>query len=334
MKKPFIGIPIGDPAGVGPEIAVKLLNNNEVYKNACPVLIGNKAVLSQALRFCNLESTIREISKHSEGTYKKDTVNLINIDNIGDYKIGEVQAACGRAAYEYIALGTELALKGELDAIATAPINKESLKAAGIPYIGHTEILAGLTNTENPLMMFEVKGLRVFFMTRHISLAEAVASVTEDRVFKYIRLCSRALEQIGVRKGVLAVAGLNPHCGENGLFGNEELVQIIPAVKKAKQMGIRVDGPFPADSVFYRAFKGHYSGVLSLYHDQGHIATKSVDFERTIAVTLGLPFIRASVDHGTAFDIAGSGKASETSLFEAVKAAAMYAPVYISTTLQ
>ena len=167
-------------------------------------------------------------------------------------------------------------------------------------------------------------------MTRHVSLSEAIASVTEDRVLRYIRLCSNALEKIGVSGGALAVAGLNPHCGENGLFGSEELVHIIPAVKKAKQMGIRVEGPFPADSVFYRAIKGYYAGVLSLYHDQGHIATKSIDFERTVAVTLGLPFIRVSVDHGTAFDIAGRGKANETSLFEAVKKAALYSPIYRS----
>jgi 4-hydroxythreonine-4-phosphate dehydrogenase len=331
MKRPLIGVPIGDPAGIGPEIAVKLLRDHDIYKTAEPVLIGNKPVISRAMRFCKLNTAIRVISSPSEGVYNQDTVNLINVDNIGACRIGEVQAECGRAAYEYIALGTRLALKGDLGAIATAPINKESLKAAGIPYVGHTEMLAELTKTKSPLMMFEVKGMRVFFMTRHISLADAVASVTEDRVLRYIRLCSEALIRIGAGEGVLAVAGLNPHCGENGLFGDEELVHIIPAVNKAKQMGIRVDGPFPADSVFYRALKGHFSGVLSLYHDQGHIATKSIDFERTVAVTLGLPFIRTSVDHGTAFDIAGTGRASETSLIEAVRTAAEYAPVYSSS---
>ncbi len=332
MKNPLIGVLIGDPAGIGPEIAVKLLKNDEIYRSARPVHIGNKSVVRQAIEFCKLKSALIEVSSPCEGVYKKENINLINHDNISDYKMGEVQASCGRAAYEYIALGTKLALKGELDAIATAPINKESLKAAGIPYIGHTEILAGLTKTENPLMMFEVKGMRVFFMTRHVSLAEAIASVTEELVLHYIRLCSRALDQLGVGDGVLAVAGLNPHCGENGLFGDEEINQIIPAVNKAKEMGFSVEGPFPADSVFHRALKGHYIGVLSLYHDQGHIATKTVDFERTVAVTLGLPFLRVSVDHGTAFDIAGTGAASETSLFEAVKAASVYAPVYSRST--
>jgi len=328
MKNPLIGVLIGDPSGIGPEIAVKLLKNDEIYKVARPVLIGAKTVVKQALRFCKLESNLIEVSSPSEGIYKKENINLVNIDNIGDYKMGAVQASCGRAAYEYIALGTQLALKGELDAIATAPINKESLKAAGVQFIGHTEILAGLTKTKNPLMMFEVRGMRVFFLSRHVSLAEAIASVTEERVLHYIGLCSRALEKLGVGGGVLAVAGLNPHCGENGLFGDEEINQISPAVNKAKEMGFSVEGPLPADSVFHQALKGNYSGVLSLYHDQGHIATKTVDFERTVAVTLGLPFLRVSVDHGTAFDIAGTGVASETSLFEAVKAAALYAPGY------
>ncbi len=330
MNKPLIGITIGDAAGIGPEIAVKSLRDISIYRTARPLLIGNRTIVERALGFCKLDSEVNEINSPDEGIYSKDVINLINIENIdvNGVKTGKVQASCGKAAFEYIKEGTLLALKGELDAIATAPINKESLKDAGVPFIGHTEILAGLTETDDPLTMFEVKGMRVFFLTRHLSLIDAIASVTEERVLEYIKRCVEALKWLGVHEYILAVAGLNPHSGENGLFGDEELRYIIPAVRKAIRMGYNVEGPIGADSVFHLALKGAYSGVLSLYHDQGHIAAKTVDFERAISITLGLPFLRTSVDHGTAFDIAGSGKAGEISMTEAVKAAAKYAPYY------
>jgi 4-hydroxythreonine-4-phosphate dehydrogenase len=239
---------------------------------------------------------------------------------------GRVDAACGKAAYDCIVKAVELAKDGLVDALATTPINKEALNAAGIDYIGHTEILAALTNTLDPLTMFQVRDLRVFFLTRHLSLQAACRSVTEERVYQYIRRCCGALARLGIDKPRIAVAGLNPHCGEHGLFGDEEDAVIVPAIERARREGFDAHGPKPADSVFHFALNGAWDCVLSLYHDQGHIATKMVDFERTIALTLGLPFLRTSVDHGTAFDIAGTGKASAVSMTEAIRLAALYAP--------
>ncbi|MGB4438083.1 MAG: 4-hydroxythreonine-4-phosphate dehydrogenase PdxA, partial [Sedimentibacter sp.] len=228
--------------------------------------------------------------------------------------------------FEFIKAAILLALDRKVDAIATAPINKESLKEANVPYIGHTEILEDLTKTKNPLTMFQVKNLRVFFLTRHVSLKKACDEVTEENVYEFIIRCKDALEILGVYNPKIAVAGLNPHSGEHGLFGYEEVDEIMPAIARAKKLDIDVVGPVPADSVFYLGLNGKYDAVLSLYHDQGHIATKMVDFERTISITNNLPFLRTSVDHGTAFDIAGTGMAGEVSMVEAIKLAAEYAP--------
>jgi len=260
------------------------------------------------------------------------TLNLLHMDNVdmAAFAYGKVSAQGGKAAYGYIAKSVELALGGKVDALATTPINKESLKAGNIPYIGHTEILAGLTGSHDPLTMFQVHDLRVFFLTRHMSLREACRAVKRERVLEYIRRCTDALRRLGIENPTLAVAGLNPHSGEHGLFGCEEDDEITPAIEDARKEGYAVVGPKPADSVFHFALNGAWDAVLSLYHDQGHIATKMVDFERTISLTLGLPFLRTSVDHGTAFDIAGTGKVSPLSMVEAVRLAALYAPKFQS----
>jgi len=231
---------------------------------------------------------------------------------------------CGKAAYEYIEKSIELALTKKVDAIATAPINKESLKTGGVPFIGHTEIFAALTNTADPLTMFEVRGLRIFFLTRHVSLRQACDLVTKERIIDYVKRCYVMLNKLGVTEGTMAIAGLNPHSGEHGLFGNEEVNEIAPAVAQLQAQGIAVAGPIGADSVFHQALHGKYNSVLSLYHDQGHIAAKTLDFERTISVTGGMPILRTSVDHGTALDIAGTGIASPVSMIEAIKLAAEY----------
>ena len=327
MNRPIIGIPLGDPAGVGPEIVVKSLNFDEIYEVSRPVVIGDKGTIEQAMKFCDIKLDINVIEDPKDGLYSKGTIDLIDLNNIDikNFKIGQVQAEGGRAAFDYIKTTIDLALEKKVDAMATTPINKESLKAAGVPYIGHTEILEDLTNTDNPLTMFQVFNLRVFFMTRHVSLRQACDLVKEETVYEFIQRCKEALEVIGVENPRLAIAGLNPHSGENGLFGNEEVDEIAPAVKRAQDLGIDVVGPIPADSVFHFGLKGRYDAVLSLYHDQGHIATKMVDFERTISITNNMPFLRTSVDHGTAFDIAGSGKVSEVSMVEAIKLAALYA---------
>lgn len=330
MSRPLIGIPLGDPAGVGPEIVVKALKGGSLYERCRPVVVGDGGVISNALKICSVESKINVIDMPEQGAYEEGTIDVIDLGNVdmNELKIGSVQALGGKAAFEYIKRSVELALAGHIDAIATTPINKESLKAAGVPFIGHTEILAGLTGTKDPLTMFEVKGLRVFFLSRHVSLRKACKMVTKERILDYIERCTKALERLGVTEGTMAVAGLNPHSGENGLFGDEEVKEVEPAVKEAQSRGYNVTGPVSADSVFHLALQGRYNSVLSLYHDQGHIATKTLDFERTIAITNGLPFLRTSVDHGTAFDIAGTGVASEVSMTEAILLAAKYSPGY------
>ena len=331
MSKPFIGIPMGDPAGIGPEIVVKALQNNEIYDVCNPLVIGDAGIIQKAVGICNADSAINLVTSSSQGIYNKNTINLVDINNIDTavFKYGAVQAQNGQAAYDYIKKCVDMALDGDISSIATTPINKPALKAAGVDFIGHTEILAGLTNTEDPLTMFEVRGLRVFFLTRHVSLRKACDMVTRERLLDYIDRCTDALKSLGIYEGTMAVAGLNPHSGDNGLFGTEDEEFLRPAVLEARKQGYDVDGPIGADSVFHLALKGRYNSVLSLYHDQGHIATKTLDFERTIAITLGLPFLRTSVDHGTAFDIAGKGLASEVSMVEAILLAPKYSDPYM-----
>lgn len=328
MKRPIIGIPMGDPSGIGPEIIVKALNHEEIYKLCKPVVVGDKNTILQAMKFCSMELEINGIKEPEEGKYKFGAIDLIDLNNVDIdlLKIGKIQSMSGKAAFEYIQEATNLALERKVEAIATPPINKESLKAAGVPYIGHTEILEDLTKTKNPLTMFQVKNLRVFFLTRHVSLKKACELVTEESVYEFIIRCKDALDVLGVINPRIAVAGLNPHSGEHGLFGCEEVDEIMPAISRAKELSIDAVGPIPADSVFHLGLNGKYDAVLSLYHDQGHIATKMVDFERTISITNNMPFLRTSVDHGTAFDIAGTGLAGEVSMVEAIKLAALYAP--------
>lgn len=328
MRRPIIAIPLGDPAGVGPEVIVKSLSDPHVYEVAKPLIIGNYDVIKNALTICHQQMHIHMIEMPNSGRYEQGTIDLIHLPNIimAELQLGTVQAMCGRAAYEYIEKSVKLAMDGEVEALATTPINKESLKAANVNHIGHTEILEELSQTTDPLTLFEVRGMRVFFLSRHVSLRQACDLVTKDRVLDYIIRCTQALHRLGVTEGTMAVAGLNPHCGEHGLFGDEEVTQVAPAVEEAQKLGYQVVGPVSADSVFHQALQGQYSAVLSLYHDQGHIATKTVDFERTISITNGLPFLRTSVDHGTAFDIAGKGIVSEVSMTEAIRLAAKYSP--------
>ncbi|MCX7924013.1 MAG: 4-hydroxythreonine-4-phosphate dehydrogenase PdxA [Clostridia bacterium] len=330
MERPVIGIPLGDPAGIGPEIVVKSLMDKTLYDVCKPLVIGDRDVITQALSFCGFNAIINVVSQPEEGKYEAGIINIVDLGNvdINRLEIGKIQAMGGQAAFEYIRKSVDMAMNGEVDAIATTPINKESLKAAGIDFIGHTEILAGLTNTHDPLTMFEVRNMRVFFLSRHVSLRKACDMVTKARLLDYIQRCNEALKRLGVAEGTMAVAGLNPHSGEHGLFGDEEVQHVEPAVEEAQKMGYNVVGPIGADSVFHLALQGKFNSVLSLYHDQGHIATKTLDFERTIAITIGLPFLRTSVDHGTAFDIAGTGKASQVSMSEAILLAAKYSLSY------
>ncbi|AVQ17500.1 4-hydroxythreonine-4-phosphate dehydrogenase PdxA [Fusobacterium gonidiaformans] len=327
MNKPKIAVPMGDPAGVGPEIVVKTAVAEEIRDLCDLVVIGDRKVLEKAIEICGVNLQIHSMEKVEDGDYRDGILNVIDLHNI-DLNImeyGKVQGMCGKAAFEYIKKSVDLAMSHQVDAIATTPINKESLRAGNINYIGHTEILGDLSNSRDPLTMFEVANMRVFFLTRHMSLRNACDAITKERVLEYIQRCTKALKQLGVN-GKMAVAGLNPHSGEHGLFGYEEVEEVTPAVEEAQKLGYDVVGPIGADSVFHQALQGRYQAVLSLYHDQGHIATKTYDFERTIAITLDMPFLRTSVDHGTAFDIAGQGIVSAISMIEAVRLAAKYAP--------
>jgi 4-hydroxythreonine-4-phosphate dehydrogenase len=331
--KPVIIIPMGDPAGIGPEIAMKALNNKELYNICTPVVVGIKTVFDKIGRIINSSLAINVIKSTSDASSDFGQINLIEIDfnNDIDFAFGMVSSEAGKAAYLCIEKAVEIIKEGNASAMATTPINKESIKAAGIADIGHTEMLERLTESKDPLTMFQVFDLRVFFLSRHVSLEKACKMVTKERIELYSKRCIDALNQLGVDDPKLVIAGLNPHCGEHGLFGDEEDREIVPAVEQLKLEGFDVKGPSPADSVFYQALKGKYDAVLSLYHDQGHIATKMVDFERTISLTIGMPFLRTSVDHGTAFDIAGKGIAAAVSMEEAIRLAALYAPNYLRT---
>ncbi|SCC21058.1 4-hydroxythreonine-4-phosphate dehydrogenase [Gilliamella bombicola] len=329
-RRCMIGVPMGDPAGIGPEIVVKSIAEPETYQYGCVVVTGDKKILADACNFSKVNLHINVINDLSQVRDEPNNLNLIQCGelNYSTFKNGKIEGQCGKAAFDYIKKITELAMQGKLDAIATTPINKESLKAGQVNYIGHTEILADLTNSQDPLTMFQVKDLRVFFLTRHVSLVNAIQSLTPERVCDYAVRCNDALIKLGIKNPKMTVAGINPHCGEHGLFGHEDDDILLPGIEMAQQKGINISGPKPADSVFYFAMGGAYDAVLSPYHDQGHIATKMVDFHRTISITNGMPILRTSVDHGTANDIAGKGIANAVSLIEAIRLAALYAPKF------
>lgn len=329
--KPILMVTMGDPAGIGPEILLKALANKSVYNSARIITVGSMNVLRSLLPMVGLEeNALHGIENPEEAIFENGFINVIDLDNVdmNKFEFGKISNMCGRAAYEYIERSIELTRAGRAHAVVTAPINKESLKAGGVSQIGHTEIFGDLTGVKNPLTMFEVTNLRVFFLSRHLSLRKAIDYVTKEHVVDCLEKCVEMLRLLNMPGGHIAVAGLNPHCGEHGLFGDEEMTDIVPAIEEMQKRGYSVTGPIGADSVFDQALKGRFDAVLSLYHDQGHIATKTYNFGKTISLTLGLPFLRTSVDHGTAFDIAGKGIASEISMAEAIQVAVKYAVNY------
>lgn len=329
MKKSTIAITLGDPAGIGPEIVAKTFYKKELYDHAKLILVGDKFVLERALKVTGLDLKINIIKNVKEAKCEYGIIDLIDLGIItSNYDFGVVNEKCGLASYQYIKKAGELAMDGKVESVATSPINKESLRAANVPFIGHTEIFEEISGVFDPLTMFEVEKLRVFFLSRHLSLREAIDKVKYDRILNYIERCMKAMDRLGI-KGSLAVAGLNPHSGEHGLFGKEEVEEITPAIKQAQKRGFDVVGPIGADSVFAQGILGKYGAVLSLYHDQGHIATKTYNFMKTISITNSMPFLRTSVDHGTAYDVAGKNIASAESMIEAVKIAAKYGPRFI-----
>jgi len=301
-----IAVTMGDPAGVGPEIVAKLF-----AADIDAFVIGDEAVMRRAAGLVDVSLDgveIEQVGAPLEGIVP-----------------GRLDARAGAAAYAYLMRAIDLARRGEIDAIVTAPINKESLSLAGVAHLDHTTALADLTDTPDAVMMLADGGFRVALVTVHVSLRHALDLISTDRILRTIVTVARELERVALDHPRIAVAGLNPHAGEGGLFGDEETTTVAPAVERARALGIDVHGPFAPDTIFYRAFRGEFDVVVALYHDQGLIALKMVGFEKGVNVTLGLPFIRTSVDHGTAFDLAGTGTASAASLGAAYELARAYA---------
>ena len=325
--KPIVAITMGDPAGIGPEVTAKALRHKDVWKCCRPLVVGDAGVMNRAVELSAGGASFRVIADPAQASYDPAAPDLLDLGNVDARTLapGQVSAAAGRASVEYVRRAVELAQAGLAEAIATGPINKAALKAAGVPYIGHTELLADLVGEQRVTTMLATEGLRVVHVTRHVPLAEVAAHITRHNVLETILLTDSGLRQMGIAQPRVAVAALNPHGGDEGLIGREEIEAIGPAVEAARAKGIAATGPIPADSVFFRAIRGEFDVVVAMYHDQGHIPIKTHGFERSITVTLGLPIVRTSVDHGTAYDIAWKGLASEESMIQAIRLAARLA---------
>ncbi|MCL6517934.1 4-hydroxythreonine-4-phosphate dehydrogenase PdxA [Alicyclobacillus sp.] len=330
VEKPIVAVTMGDPAGIGPEITLLAVQSKEARERVRMVVIGDlgrlreaSRILHEAGRWPGEPPALRAISRVEEAEYQDGVIDVLDLRNVpADLPWGRVTREAGQAAFDYVAKAVDLAVHRTADAIATAPINKEAWKLAGVKYPGHTEALAELSGSPSSAMMLVNGRLRVVHVTTHVSLRQAIELATTERVLERIRLTHRSLEQFGLKRPRIAVAGLNPHAGEGGLFGDEDERQIRPAVERARQEGVDCSGPWPPDSVYARAAGGEFDAVIAMYHDQGHIAIKMLGFDTGINVTLGLPILRTSVDHGTAFDIAGKGIAREQSMIASILVAA------------
>jgi len=327
-KRPRIAITMGDAAGVGPEIIVKSLAHADLYDRCRPFVVGDAARLEEACRITGTNLPVRKLADVSEARYQAGTIECIDLGLIpADMPFGKLSAVAGHAAYEYIRVATELAMAKKIEAICTAPLNKEALHAGGHIFPGHTELLAALTHTPEVSMMLTAPGLRVIHVTTHIGIIDAIAKIEPGLVERTISRGMDVLVKAGIPRRKIAVCGINPHAGENGLFGHgEEEEKIIPAIEKCRAKGWDVEGPLPADTLFFRAGRGDFDLVVAMYHDQGHGPVKVLGLEAGVNITVGLPVIRTSVDHGTAFDIAGTGKADERSLLEALRQGIELAP--------
>lgn len=328
--RPIIGITMGDAAGVGPEIILKALQSAEVYQQSRPVVIGDAKILQREAKNINASLEFNIIKQPSEGIYETGTIDCIDLDLLPeDLPYGEVSAEAGHAAFCFIKEAVALAMDKKINAICTAPLNKEALHKGGHLYPGHTEILADLTGTEDYSMMLSAPNLKVIHLTTHVGLIEAVNRINPERTYKVIKLAHDTLKRAGYEKVKIAVCGINPHAGENGLFGNgEEEEKLAPGIEKAQNEGIEVSGPLPADTLFFRTVRGDFDIVVACYHDQGHGPIKVLGLEAGVNITVGLRngIVRTSVDHGTAFDIAGKNLADKGSLIEAIKMAVDLAP--------
>ncbi len=326
-SEPLLAVTMGDAAGTGPEIIAKALAAPGAASGVRIVVIGNAATMRAAVEITGAPLTVRAIGNLDEVSPKPNTVDVLDLKNIdlATLKRGQVNPMAGKAAYEYIKLAAESAIAGKVDAMVTSAINKEALNKAGYHYPGHTELLAELCGVPEVAMMLVSGKLRVTHVTTHVSLFRATQMVMPERILAVLDITEDALHRMAIARPHIAVAGLNPHAGEDGLFGDEEIEYIRPALDTARKRGLDVTGPLPPDSVFFRALQGEFDAVVAMYHDQGHIAVKMLGIDEGVNVTLGLPIIRTSVEHGTAFDKAGKGTASPKSLIEAIKVAAVMA---------
>jgi 4-hydroxythreonine-4-phosphate dehydrogenase len=325
---PFVAVTMGDGAGVGPEVVVGALVEPEIAALCRPVVIGDAARLRAAAQVLGVDADVVAVDSIEEAVFTPGRVNVIDLGLLpADLPWGRLSPVAGHAAYEYIRVASELAMEGRVQAICTAPLNKEALHAGGHVFPGHTELLAHLTGTEEVSMMLNSPRIRVIHVTTHIGLLDAVAKIEPGLVERTVRRGHEALLRAGIPAPRIAVCGINPHAGENGLFGyGEEEEKIVPAIERLQADGIDARGPLPADTVFFVAGRGDYDLVVAMYHDQGHGPVKVLGIEAGVNITVGLPVIRTSVDHGTAFDIAGTGKVEVGSMIEALRQAAQMAP--------
>ena len=323
IVKPAIAITMGDPCGIGPEVVVKALAEAAVYASCRPLVVGNTYAMGQAVRLTGLPLKIRETSDLASAGLNPGAVDVVDIHNLNpeDITVGEISGACGKAAMEWVTKAGELAMAGAVDGLATAPLNKEAASLAGYESIGHMELLQKLSGTKTVATMLMAKNLRVVHLTTHRSLRLACDYVKKDRILEFLELTNKSFVEFGIPQPSIGVAALNPHGSDGGLLGDEEAQEIAPAVEAARSKGIDAVGPIPADVVFHQAIQGRYHAVLAMFHDQGHIPVKVYGFEESITANLGLPFVRTSVDHGTAFDIAGKGVAAHLSMLESIRLA-------------
>ena len=320
---PSIAITMGDPCGIGPEVVVKALSNPEVYSICRPLVVGNVFAMTQAINVTRLPITINEISDPRLAGDNPNVIDVLDVHNLNpeDITVGDISVPCGKAAMEWVTQAGNLALTGTVQGIATAPLNKEAASLAGYQAIGHMELLQELSHAEIVGTMLLAKNLRVVHLTTHRSLKIACEYVKKERISNYLQLTHDSFVQWGFQTPRIGVAALNPHGSDGGLLGMEESEEITPAVIEARSNGINAIGPIPADIIFHQAINNEYDVVLAMFHDQGHIPVKVYGFEESITANLGLPFVRTSVDHGTAFDIAGKGIADPTSMLESIRLA-------------
>jgi 4-hydroxythreonine-4-phosphate dehydrogenase len=324
MIKPRLALSIGDSAGIGPEIIVRAFTSGEILNYSRPIVIGKAAPLNRAIKLIKAGSKIHKIGNIGEARFRRGFIDLIEIEEVrlGKFSWGRVNLGCARLSIRAVEKAVAMALKREVEGIVTLPINKKGWEMAGSRFPGHTEFLAYLTGTKEFAMLLRGGRIKVLLVTRHIALKEVAGAINKKEVFKNIILAQKGCLSLGIKNPRIAVAGLNPHAGEGGLLGREEREKIRPAIRQARLKGLDVSGPYPADSLFYRVNKGDFDIVVAMYHDQGLIPLKMFSMEKSVNVTIGLPLIRTSPGHGTAYDIAGKGVARETSLIEAVKVAA------------